>query len=194
MINRPPTPLVPPALQPALCAEPAPVSLPSLPVSLPVSLPLPMVPSPGTSSISASSTSSAGPPSPASLNHAVPSCTTPKCSEYIPGTQAAPVGPSNANVNVPFAPGATVPLIFAARFGAAQSAPAKMLVRSRGTVVPSAVELFHGMVPVFFNTMFAATLSPHFTVIAGADASGQDWLTYVAPYGICPYAASTAFA
>src|SRR3569623_277822 len=99
----------------------------------------------------------------------------------MPGTQAAPVGPSNLNENVPFAPGATVPLIAAARFGASQSAPAKMLVRSRGIVVPSFVELFQVFVPVFFNTMFAATLSPHFTTSGGAEASGHDRLTYVAP-------------
>src|SRR3954463_9124548 len=101
----------------------------------------------------------------------------------MPGTHAAPVGPWNEKVKVPSPFGATLPLTAAARSGASQLSPEKMLTRSRGIVVPSIVDVLQDLEPTFFMTICAATVSPHLTVKAGCEAYGHDWLTNLAAYG-----------
>ena len=75
---------------------------------------------------------SGGPPWPGSLNHATPSCTTPKYSSKVPVC----AGAWRLNVNLYVLPGGTVPVTPAGRLGDSQLESAKTLVRSRGWVVP----------------------------------------------------------
>src|SRR5438067_1842697 len=105
----------------------------------------------------------------------------------MPGTHAAPAGAWNVKLNWKVPLGPTLPLTCAARLGADQSAPANLLARSRGIVVPSFVFASQVLAPTLRNTMLAASFSPHLSVIA-VDANGHDWLTNFAPHGgVCPH-------